>query len=207
MGIKLIIKNADFSENGIAPVATQIKGVKTSVDNQTVKLTIPDDLYTDANYRIKFAVTEALNKGEKLMWLGNTYSGRSDVLCSYTDGRMTFGINGKRLTSDTPFIPTQGEYNDVFVQTDKTILNGVEYQNNSGSAVSNISCNGKVTCFDNIRTGTVIIQEIEIYSANGQTLKAKYVAAKDSNNRACFWDILTDILCYANSGQLVAVEE
>lgn len=206
MGKKLIIKGADFSENGIAPIAVQIKGVKTSVDNQVVKLTIPADLYTDANYRIKFAVTETLNNAEKIMWLGNNYSGRSTVMCAYTDGRIAFTINGKRLDGPA-FIPSIGEYNDVLVNTDSTVLNGTEYQNTEGTAESNVSCDGKVTCFSNLRAGTAIIQEIEIYSADGQILKAKYVAAKDANNRACFWNILTDTLHYADSGQLVAVTE
>lgn len=206
MGKKLIIKGADFSENGIAPVATQIKGVKTSADNQIVKLTIPADLYTDVNYRIKFAVTEALNNAEIIMYLGNNYSGRSDVMCAYTDGRVAFTTNGKRL-SGTTFIPSVGEYNDVLVKTDLTILNGNEYQNTAGTALSNISCDGKVTCFSPVRAGTVIIQEIEIYSADGNTLQAKYVSAKDTNNRACFWNILTDELFYADSGELVAVTE
>lgn len=205
MGKKLVIKGADFSQNGIAPVATQINGVKTVSDNQVVKLNIPLGLYTDSNYRIKFAVNSVLQNGEIPFYLGDTFSGRSDVMCAYTDGRIVFTINGMRLHSNTPFIPTQGEYNDVFVQTDKTILNGVEYQNTAGSALSNVDCNGKVTLFSSIRAGLCTIQEISIFSADGQTLKAKFVAAKDADNRACFWDVLTDELYYANSGELIAV--
>lgn len=212
MGKRLIIKGADFSQNGIAAIATRVKAVTTSVDNQVVKLVIPSALTSSANFRIKFAEAQLITTEVYPAFLGESYSGRTQMVAgAYTDGRIIALMNGKRPSISTPIIPIINRYYDIFVKTNETIIDGVAYQNTVGSAISEVECNGFATLFgrygSNFPASSVLISEFEVYSNDGNTLQAKYVAAKDTSNRACFWNILTDELCYANSGELVAVTD
>lgn len=109
------------------------------------------------------------------------------------------------------FIPTVNTYNNVTSTFETTTINGQSLANTLGTQETDVSIEGKIrlygedTATQQFPAGSLIFQEIKILDPDNGSTIVDYFAAKDKNNKACFWDILSDTLCYANSGDLVAI--
>lgn len=212
MGKKLIIKGADFSANGIPAVANRIKGVTTSATGQSVSLSVPSDLTTAFSYEMEFCELALQNvNGLMFFHTGTNYQGdRTLAKVGHTDGRLLFFNRGKRQSS--LIIPTIGEYHKASSTYETTVYDGTSSENSVGSLQTDVSINGTIVLFPTydgkaVGVGQLIISELKILSADKSEVYADYVAAQDRNGRVCFWDLLTDTLCYANDGELVAVTD
>lgn len=212
MGKKLIIKGADFSTNGIPAVASRIKGVTTSATGQSVTLSVPSDLTTAFSYEMEFCeLTLQKVNGQMFFHTGPYYQGdRTLAKVGHTDGRVLFFNRGKRQS--TLIVPTIGEYHTVSSSYETTVYDETSSENSQGSLQTDVSINGTIVLFPTyedkvVDAGQLIISKLKILSADKSEVYADYVAAQDRNDRVCFWDLMTDTLCYADSGELVAITE
>ena len=217
MGKRIIIKGADFSQNGIPSVATRVFGVTTSNAAQYVDLNLPSGLTSSAAIKLDFLITQTLAVGNECYYLGNTYNNRSHMEITNTDGRIRAYCNNKYATaSQSPWntSPTLNEKHSLYVSETITKYDNVTKDTSSGTAHSPVDISvirlfvtniGTFSFVTNIVAGAFVVCGFKVYSSDGTTLLADFVAAKDSNNKACFWNVITDELFYANSGDLVVV--
>lgn len=219
MGKRIIIKGADFSQNGIPPVATRVFGVTTSNAAQYVDLNLPAGLTSSAAIKLDFLITQTLALNNECYYLGNTMNNRSHMGVTNADGRIRAYVNGKYATaSQSPWntSPTLNEKHALFVSETTTRYDDVTKDTSSGTASSPVDISairlfvtniGTFTYVTNIVAGAFVVCGFKVYSNDGTRVLADFVAAKDSNNKACFWNVMTDELFYANSGDLVVVNE
>lgn len=219
MGKKLIIKGADFSQNRVEPVATQVYGVTTSDSGQYVDLKIPNGITSSAAIELVFELTSALPVSAECYYLGNTFNNRSHMEVTNNDGRIRAYVNNKYATaSQSPWnsSPTLNTRHSLYVSGTITKYDDVTKETSNGTASSEVSISAirlfvtndaSFSYVANIPNGTLVVSEFKLYSNDGTQLLAHYVAAKDTNNKACFWNVMNDDLCYANSGDLVTVTD
>lgn len=218
MGKRIIIKGADFSQNGIPPVATRVFGVTTSNAAQYVDLNLPTGLTSSAAIKLDFLITQTLAVGNECYYLGNTYNNRSHMEVTNADGRIRAYVNNKYAAApQSPWntSPTLNEKHSLYASETITQYDDVTQETSRGTASSPVDIsairlfvtNAGTFSVTNIVAGAFVVCGFKVYSNDGTTVLADFVAAKDSNNKACFLNVMTDELFYANSGDLVVVND
>lgn len=204
MGKKLIIKGADFSENGIKePVVLEyIKATSTSQ-------VIVAPFAPTANMRIVADVavdTSDLTAGKNIFGCGYIVTSRANLClqCGATSGRIALRYAKETYAGD-PFVNKQFVKFDIspahlyIDNTEVTIPGELVAAPEQFTYVGLFGTAG--TQLNNVGVG-VMLKHIKIYSnyADNTSLVLDAYPSKDDNNKICLYDAVSGTYLYTNDG-------
>lgn len=211
MGKKLIIRGADFSENGISSVMIK-SGLKTTADNQFIEILgvggVEHIYPTSYKLKASFSIDRSKTTQGDLEY---GFGSNKTQIIPYVNSSGTANVVAFSWGSIEAINKGQGLVTDFVVEMEngKVTVNGNEYAVTTGESSENhFGVFGKLNTSGTLEHGSkegyLTFKDLKIYDG-GNELIGHYRPCVDANGVACIYESVNDKYYYANSGSLIAI--